>query len=129
MDPSESASSEDAPELDAGLVVAKATDDKGPSSVRTALVERATDNGSSAAASVVLTASAGWCKSCIKRRVASALMDLEEHTEALLVISGEGIPPIVPLHWQLEEVGVKNTPEVIVALKAPANQCGLPAIW
>ncbi|KAG5735111.1 hypothetical protein E4T56_gene20488 [Termitomyces sp. T112] len=82
MDFSESASSEDAPELNGGMEVATATDNKGPSSVRAALTEGATDEGSSA----------GWCK----RRVASALINLEEHAKVLPVISGGDIPLIIP---------------------------------
>ncbi|KAG5715729.1 hypothetical protein E4T56_gene513 [Termitomyces sp. T112] len=87
MDSSAGVSSEDTPELDAGLVVVTATDDKGPSSFGAAFVEGATDKGSFAAASEALTASA---VSCIKRRVASALMDLEEHAEVLPVSHGDG---------------------------------------
>ncbi|KAG5351404.1 hypothetical protein C0989_006575 [Termitomyces sp. Mn162] len=62
MDSFEGASSEDAPELNAGLVVAAATDDKGPSSVGAALTEGATNEGSTATANVALTTSAGQCK-------------------------------------------------------------------
>ncbi|KAG5334269.1 hypothetical protein C0989_003592, partial [Termitomyces sp. Mn162] len=62
MDSSEGVSSEEAPELDAGLVVTAATDNEGPSSVGAALAEGATDDSSSLAASVALTTSAGQCK-------------------------------------------------------------------
>ncbi|KAG5733048.1 hypothetical protein E4T56_gene3555 [Termitomyces sp. T112] len=99
-------SSEDIQELNAGLVVVAATDNKGPSSVGAALMKGATDKGSSAVANEALTASTGWCKSCIKKGVASALMDLEEHAEALLVISSGDIPLIVPLYFREDSNGL-----------------------
>ncbi|KAG5349337.1 hypothetical protein C0989_004561 [Termitomyces sp. Mn162] len=114
MDSSVGACSEDTPELNGGVVVvdlATATDNEGPSSVGAALVVGATDEGSSAAAHEALMTSAGQC---MRRRVTSALINLEEHTEALPVISSGDVPSIVSQYGRGYPNGLKSMMAFIV---------------
>ncbi|KAG5724880.1 hypothetical protein E4T56_gene12522 [Termitomyces sp. T112] len=83
---------EDAPELMAGLVVAKATDDKGSPQLGLYLWEEPLTM-----APLLMPV---WLSPPPWGGVASALLDLEEHLEVLPVISSGSIPPIVPLDYR-----------------------------
>ncbi|KAG5715900.1 hypothetical protein E4T56_gene20154 [Termitomyces sp. T112] len=109
MDSSEGASSEDAPELDSELSVAKATDNEGPALVGAALAAGTMADGSAVAAKAAFTTLAMQPFSHAERGVPSALLNLKEHAEALPVVSSGYILLIIPLYSRGNPDGSEST--------------------